>query len=241
MHAELVLHIIRHIHAASSHCASTYDGFTAQSVQLRRVLHQGNTHLHQHNTHIGGKSCRVGGVLTNARHKPTSPLRKQFPKPAQIGLVSSTIPLLPTRYGWYFRRHALRRGDNSKALPTVSLFLISRNHSGVGPCDIRMWMLRQPSSDTGQFNGNIRIIAVFKVRQRAVHRFSRRNKITFFDCGLHEFPCVFHHFHQACTTLDEIRSMRQSSSTPVSRPLHAKHIHADPVPSLYAMTRTCPR
>lgn len=91
MHAELVLHIIRHIHAASSHCASTYDGFTAQSVQLRRVLHQGNTHLHQHNTHIGGKSCRVGGVLTNARHKPTSPLRKQFPKPAQIGLVSSTI------------------------------------------------------------------------------------------------------------------------------------------------------
>lgn len=30
-------------------------------------------------------------LYINVRHKPTSPLRKQFPKPAQIGLVPSTI------------------------------------------------------------------------------------------------------------------------------------------------------
>lgn len=52
-----------------------------------------------------------------------------------------------------FREHfsgCTLHGTQSNSLFTESfLFLISRYHSGIGPCDIRMWMLRQPCSDTG--------------------------------------------------------------------------------------------
>lgn len=157
------LRLLRQIRGVSSHCEPTHDGFICLCVRLRRVPHQGNTHLHQRNTHIGGKPCRIGEFRTEARRKPTSSLRKQFPKPAQISLVSPTICSYLPAMGGVFADKALRSGDNPKALPTVSLFLISRNHSDVRPCDIRMWVLRQPCSDTGQFSGNIRIIAVFNV------------------------------------------------------------------------------